>query len=79
MSLDGEKARFTRTRSDMCAKRLVAVDARKSRQICSHGDSQDVARLIRRPSDRRLFEQEVSVTSALCAHRINIIDVIFCA
>lgn len=42
MSLDGEKACFTRTRlarTDTCAKRLVAAGARKSRQICSYGDS----------------------------------------
>lgn len=43
----------------MCAKHLVAADARKSRQICSHGDSQDVARSIRR-SVRRLFESRIS-------------------
>lgn len=79
MSLDGEKARFTRTRlvrTDMCAERLVAADARKSRQICSYGDSQDVTRSIRRLSARRLFEHRTSITSTLSAYiehdRVNI-------
>jgi len=46
MSLDGEKARFTHS-DEWIYVFEASADARKSRQICNHSDSQDVTKLIR--------------------------------